>query len=70
MRYKFCYDKLLGKITEVCRTRENFAKAIGISGTSLQSKLSGRTEFKQSEIATACEVLSIDEKDIPLYFFA
>lgn len=65
----FDYNKLRGKIREVCGTQDNFAKLIGISRTSLSQRLNNALDFSTCEMLTACEVLGIDTKEIPLYFF-
>lgn len=66
---EFDYRKLLGKITEVCGTQAEFAKRIRMSERSVSLKLNGRVEFKQSEIATVCDVLGIKDEQIGEYFF-
>lgn len=65
----FDYNKLRGKIKEVCGTQDNFARAIGIGRVSLSQRLNNVLEFSNAEILSACEVLGIDTKDIPVYFF-
>ena len=65
----FNYDKLKGRIREVCKTQYNFAQKLGISSTSLSSKLNNNTEFTQSEMNLASIVLGINKQDIPEYFF-
>ncbi len=46
----FDYSKLSGKIIEVCGTRENFAKQMGIGVGTLSGKLKGKYPFTQDEI--------------------
>lgn len=65
----FDYSKLKGKIKEVFGTQEAFAKAMGLSGVSLSSKLNNVTQFTQVEINRACELLSIPVEYISVYFF-
>lgn len=65
----FDYSKLRGKIREVFKTQSAFAKAMGISTTSLSVKLNNNVEFSQKEIEKAVELLKIDKEDIPVYFF-
>lgn len=65
----FDYSKLKGKIKEVFGTQSAFAKAMGLSGVSLSSKLNNITHFTQVEINRACELLSIPVEFIPVYFF-
>ena len=64
------YAKLLGRIVEKVGTQGNFAEKMGLSERSVSLKLNGRVGWKQSEITKACEVLSINDEDIPAYFFA
>lgn len=63
------YSKLYGLIAEKCGTQTVFAQKIGLSERSVSLKLNGKIGWKQSEIASACEVLSIPVNDIPKYFF-
>ena len=63
------YSKLYGLIAEKCGTQTVFAQKIGLSERSVSLKLNGKIGWKQSEIASACEVLSIPVNDIPQYFF-
>ena len=65
----FDYSKLKGKIKEVFGTQSAFAKAMGLSGVSLSSKLNNLTGFTQSEINKACELLDISFEFIHVYFF-
>ncbi len=66
----FSYSKLLGKIKECFGSQTVFAEKISLSAKSLSAKLNGRCEWKQSEMLKACKLLSIDTKDLHLYFFA
>jgi hypothetical protein len=63
------YNKLRGKIKEVFGTQDNFAEAIGIGRVSLSQRLNNQLEFSQDEIFRACDVLHLDRKEIPIYFF-
>ena len=63
------YSKLEGRIVEKFRTRENFAKALGITNRTIYEKLNNKTIWKQPEISKAMELLSISGEDIELYFF-
>lgn len=63
------FSKLIGLIIEKCESKRNFAKKMELSETSIYMKLHGKVEFKPSEIEKACEILGIDEADIPIYFF-
>jgi len=65
----FDYSKLRGKIREIFKTQSAFAKAMGISSTSLSAKLNNNVEFSQKEIDKAVKLLKIEKEDIPAYFF-
>lgn len=65
----FDYSFLDGLITQKLGTRAEFAKKMGISEHSISLKMNGKTPWKQVDICRACEVLNIDVKDIPIYFF-
>jgi DNA-binding XRE family transcriptional regulator len=66
----FDYSKLRGKIREVFNTQDEFAKAIGLSNTSISAKLNNKVEWSQQEINKAAEVLRIPDNEIYVYFFA
>lgn len=63
------YSKLLGRITEKFGTQFRFSEAIGLSERSVSLKLNGHTGWKQSEIARACKLLGIPDREIAAYFF-
>ena len=63
------YQKLLGRIVEFYGTQYEFAKAMGLSEHSLSVKLNNKANFKQVEIAKACELLNILPSKISDYFF-
>lgn len=63
------YSKLLGKITEVYRTQERFAAAIGMSVRTLSLKLNNKVPFKQPEISLALNLLGISKSEVSSYFF-
>ncbi len=50
---------LRAKITEIGLTQAQVANGIGISSNSLSRKLSGKREFKLSEVTKLCEFLNI-----------
>ena len=47
-----------------------FAAAMGYSGQTLSSKLNKKSPWKAPDIFTACDLLSIEDADIPRYFLA
>lgn len=65
----FDYSKLKGKIKEFYDTQENFSKALGLGRTSISQRLNNHLEFSQEEIYKACELLKLELKEIPEYFF-
>lgn len=66
---KFKHYKLLGKMRECGFTQETLANAIGINPGTLNNKLNSKAYFTAKEIDKICEVLSIPNKEIGLYFF-
>lgn len=65
----FNFDRLIGRIIEKFKTRENFASNVPISIPTLISKLNGKVDFKSREIVRFCELLEIDVKEIPYFFY-
>ena len=63
------YSLLKTAIKDKFHGQDKFAKELGIARTSLHSKLSGLTQFKQDEIVKGAELLDIKEDKIPSYFF-
>ena len=61
------YRKLKGKIKEVFDTQEAFAKAMGLSYTSVNQKVNDKVEWSSSEIA--CNLLHIPLTEAHIYFF-
>ena len=66
----FTYNKLRGRIVEVCGSQSEFAKRVGQSEQIISAKLSGKSSFTQENIISWCDVLDIDQNDIGGYFFA
>ena len=65
----FCYNKLRGRIKEICGTNLKFAELMTLSNTTISAKLNNKSEFSQPEILKAVEVLELDRSEIPQYFF-
>lgn len=63
------YSKLNGRIVEICGTRAEFAKRMGLSERTVSLKLNNKVPWKQPEIMKAIQVLGLDEADIQEYFF-
>ena len=65
----FNYNKLLGRIREVCGTHEEFAKEMHMGRVSLSQRLNNKQDFNVKEIDRACKVLGISKEEIVEYFF-
>lgn len=63
------YNKLKGRIKEICGTQDEFASRLGIGRVSLSQRLNNQLEFTQDEMFKSCDVLGIDRAEIPIYFF-
>lgn len=63
------YSKLRGAIRAKFNRQDKFAKALEISPCGLSLKLNGKAEWTAKEIRRACELLDLNAKDIPDYFF-
>lgn len=57
------YDKLRGLIREFFSTQQNYANALGISLTTLQSRLRSETEFTQNEIIKSRKLLHLQSAE-------
>ena len=62
---KYNYRKLRGLIVEKYITLSNFANALGIGTTTLNSRLHGKTYFNQIEI----DLLKLEKNEINNIFF-
>ena len=67
MSYK--YSKLLGRMREYGFTQAGLAAEIGCTTPILNRKLKNKSAFKQNEIISICNALSINTEEIGLYFF-
>ncbi|MDE7131320.1 MAG: DUF739 family protein [Lachnospiraceae bacterium] len=65
----YSYNKLKGRIVELYGTQVNFAKKLGISKNSISKKLTGKTEFSQSDIEKWAVLLDIERGEYEEYFF-
>jgi hypothetical protein len=66
----FRYNKLRGRIVEICGTQGKFAKELGQTEQLVTAKLAGRSSFSQGDIIRWSQILDIDQNDIGSYFFA
>lgn len=60
----FSYNRLKGRIKEVCVTNEEFALRMMLSPATISSKLNNKSQWTQSEIFKAVNVLDIKAKDM------
>ena len=69
MTRKYLYPELCGKIREMFRTQESFARAIGMNPSTLSGKLAGRSQWSYSEVVRVCSALGIPMSESWRYFF-
>ena len=62
--------KLRGKIAEAGFSLSSLSRECGISRPSLRAKITGRTDFRSSEIERLAGILGIEQSEILVYFFA
>lgn len=65
----YSYRKLKGRITELYGTQAAFSKALGLSVNSVSKKLTGKTEFCQSDVEAWAKLLNIGRKDYGEFFY-
>lgn len=65
----FDYSRLKGRIIEKFGTQGKFALANRLSDRSMSLKLNNGIGLSQEEILKWCNMLEIDSKEIPAYFF-
>lgn len=71
LNYIYDYSLLRGRIVSKYGTLENFAvKGLKIDRRSLTRLLQNKTRFSQDMIILITNLLDIETKDIPQYFFA
>lgn len=68
------YSLLRGKIRTYFGSETNFVKELQMRGTemstgSFSNKINCKSPFNQFEIIAICDLLGIELKDVPLYFF-
>lgn len=66
---RFDYSKLKGRIREKYGKQEVFAKAIGLTPTTISFKINGKAKWRQDEIVKAAKLLEISKDEIVEYFF-
>lgn len=62
--------KLKGRIIEIYGSQIEFAKAIGVTDTTVNYKLNGKRDLSQDDIAKWVKALKIPTQEIGAYFFA
>lgn len=65
----YSYSKLRGRIKEMFGTQENFALELEVSPITISKKLTGKTEFSQSDIEIWAQYLHIARREYVEYFF-
>ena len=58
---QYNFNRLKGKIKEVCGTQKNFSKMLGIAPNTLSAKLNNQGYFSSNEISKAIEILHIKD---------
>ena len=53
-------NKLLGKMAESGYTQKSLAEVINCTGNTFSGKITGKYDFKLSEVELICEALGID----------
>lgn len=66
---KFDRSKLRGRIVEKFGTLMAFAEAMGVSRSTMSTKMGDEGAWSLADICRACELLEIPPEEIHLYFF-
>lgn len=61
--------ELRGEMVKRGYTAAKLAESIGIGEKAMSNKLTGKSDFKQSEIKKICSVLNLDNDQIIAIFF-
>lgn len=61
-------QKIKGRITEKKFKQEEIANELGITVQALGNKLSGRTDFKHSELTRIFTKLQVSKEELPIFF--
>jgi len=65
----FNHEKLEERVNERYGSKEAFGKEMGMTKQRINSRLKSATDFTQSEIEKASELLNIQPEEISEYFF-
>lgn len=68
-KVKFDYSALRGRIIQVFKSQQEFAKQMGLSTRTLSLKLNNKVAFNQQEIIRAANLLALGDSMIEPYFF-
>lgn len=63
------YAQLLWKIAQIYGTKKAFYQAAGVSSKTFDGYIKGKTPMPATFISKACDLLSIPQEEIGLYFF-
>lgn len=63
-------DELRAAIARKAISKKELAKELGLSSVSLYNKLTGKCEFKESEIRTLIRVLELTPESVNLIFLS
>ena len=63
MRAQYNYDKLRGLIREHFGTNKAYAEALGISQTTLYTRLANETSFTQEEMRVTSKLFNINSPE-------
>lgn len=66
---EFNYNKLKGRIIEICGTQKTFSEAMGMNQPTISHKLKNQRGWSQEDILKAVEILAIPDEEIRAYFF-
>lgn len=69
-KIEFNYNKLRGRIIEICGNQKTFSKAMGMNQPTLSHKLRNNRKWTQEEILKATEILAIPDNEVLSYFFS
>lgn len=65
----FDYSKLSGRIKEKFGSQKAFAKALGVSCSTMSNKITGIYYFTQPEIKMSIKLLDLEPGSVTDYFF-
>lgn len=68
-KMSFDFSELKGKIIAKYKSQSNFSKRLGVSEITLSKKMNNKTHFSSDDIAKICDLLSISQEEIGIYFF-